>query len=174
VPNQSIVSVAYYNGYVYAGSTIGGGKATTPTATEAKLVKLNVATGAYTTYSMPVSSQGITALTLGPDNKIWGLSEGYVFAFNPTTNTFDYHAQKFTDVNYATGSQITQDGSLVPGRPGSNLIFGTIKNHFFKIDTSTNTVTTIYNGVNDFRNATSDGYGNIYFKMNNDLFRWAY
>ncbi len=174
VPNQSIVSVAYYNGYVYAGSTIGGGKDTTPKATEAKLVKMNVATGAYTTYSMPVSSQGITALALGPDNKIWGLSEGYVFAFNPTTNAFDYHVQSFTDVTYGTGSQITQDGSLVQGRPGSNLIFGTIKNHFFKIDTSTNTVTNIYNGVNNFRNATSDGYGNIYFKMNNDLFRWAY
>lgn len=174
VPNQSIVSVAYHNGYVYAGSTIGGGKNTTPVATEAKLVKMNVATGAYTTYTMPVSSQGITALTVGPDNKIWGLSEGYLFIFNPTTNAFDYHVQKFTDVSYTSTTQITRDGSLVLGRAGSNTMFGTIKNHFFKIDTATKAVTTLYNGASAVNSASTDEYGNVYFSSGNNLFRWAY
>lgn len=174
VPNQSIISVAYHNGYVYGGSSIAGGKNTTPTATEAKLVKLNVATGAYTTYSMPVSSQAITALAVGPDNKIWGLSEGYLFIFNPATNTIEYHAQKFTDVSYGPTAAVEKDGSLVLGRAGSNKIFGTIKTHLFEIDTTTKAVTILYNGVDNFRNATSDGYGNIYFNMGNQLFRWAY
>ncbi|GAA3404911.1 hypothetical protein ACFFNY_27855 [Paenibacillus hodogayensis] len=174
VPNQSVVSVTYLNGYVYAGSTIGGGKNTTPTATEAKLVKLNVATGAYTTYTMPVSSQGITALTVGPDNKIWGLSEGYLFVFNPATNTVEYHVQKFTDVSYTTSSQITRDGSLVMGTAGSNKMFGTIKNHFFSIDTTTKTVTTHYTGTGAVNSAAADSYGNIYFSSGNTLFRWAY
>ncbi|PYI53903.1 hypothetical protein [Paenibacillus flagellatus] len=174
VPNQSIVSVAYLDGYVYAGSTIGGGKNTTPTATEAKLVKMNVATGAYTTFSMPVSSQGVTALAVGPDNKIWGLSEGYLFVFNPATDTFEYNAQKFTDVSYAPGSQITRDGSLVMGRTGSNAMFGTIKNHFFRIDTTTKTVTTLFNGASAVNSATADDYGHIYFSSGNTLYRWAY
>ncbi|WP_127584425.1 hypothetical protein [Paenibacillus koleovorans] len=174
VPNQSIVSVAYLNGYVYAGSTIGGGKNTTPVATEAKLVKLNVATGAYTTYTMPVSSQGITALTVGPDNKIWGLSEGYLFVFNPATNTVEYHVQKFTDVSYTSTTQITRDGSLVMGRPGSNKMFGTIKTRFFSIDTTTKAVTTHFTASTAVNSASLDYYGNVYFSNGNDLYRWAY
>lgn len=173
VPNQSIISVAYHNGYVYAGSSIAGGKNTTPKETEAKLVKLNIATGAYTTYTMPVSSQAITALIVGSDKKIWGLSEGYLFIFNPATNTIEYHEQKFSNVSYGPTAAVEKDGSLVLGRAGSNAIFGTIKTHLFKIDTTTKNVTILYNGVNDFRNATADSYGNIYFNMGYQLFRWV-
>ncbi|WP_409342378.1 carbohydrate binding domain-containing protein [Paenibacillus sp. MBLB4367] len=173
VPNQSIISSAYLNGYAYGGSSIAGGKNTTPTETQAKLVKLNVATGAYTTYSLPFSSPAITALIAGTDGKIWGLANGYLFIFNPATNTIEYYAQKFTDVNYGT-APIEKDGSLVLGRAGSNKIYGTIKTHLFEIDTTTRNVTILYNGVNNFENATADGYGNIYFNMGNQLFRWAY
>ncbi|MDF2670541.1 MAG: hypothetical protein K0R67_2847, partial [Paenibacillus sp.] len=119
-------------------------------------------------------SQGITALTVGPDNKIWGLSEGYLFIFNPTTNAFDYHVQKFTDVSYTSTTQITRDGSLVLGRAGSNTMFGTIKNHFFKIDTATKTVTTLYSGASAVNSASTDEYGNVYFSSGNNMFRWAY
>jgi hypothetical protein len=174
VPNQSIISTAYLNGYAYGGSSIAGGKNTTPTETQAKLVKLNVATGASTSYSLPFSSTAITALIAGTDGKIWGLAAGYLFIFNPATNTFDYYANKFTDVVYGPGTVVEKGASLVQGRAGSNKIFGTIKTHLFEIDTTTKDVTILYNGVSTFENATSDGYGNIYFNMGNQLFRWAY
>lgn len=172
VNDQSVISLAYYGGKVYGGTTVRGGYSTTPTTTAAKLFVYDPATGTDTEYSLPVS--GIKAVTelIVVDNKIWGFADGYLLVFNPATNTFEYFQQKYTDVSYPNGTY--RDADLVEVAKDPNYVYGTIKNtYLFKINKSTKAVTNILTTGADM--LTDDLYGNLYYKKNNtELWRYSF
>ncbi|MBB6571262.1 hypothetical protein [Kribbella sandramycini] len=86
VTDQSIASILPVGSSLWAGSAIEGGQGTEPRATEARLIKVDPATGAVSKNVVPVpGAASINELTIGPDGNIWGLADGTVFVANKTT-----------------------------------------------------------------------------------------
>ncbi len=93
IENQSITGIAYKDGILYAGSSIEGGLGSTPTASEAKIIMVDEATGKVlkeTSLNIPGLSSAvkfISDLSFGADGLLWGSTgtDGTVFALNPDT-----------------------------------------------------------------------------------------
>ncbi|GGD52408.1 hypothetical protein [Paenibacillus nasutitermitis] len=168
ISNQSITALAYYNGKVFGGTSIWGGLGSTPTATAAKFFVYDVASDTAAQYTLPVSGMdAITSIIVGPDNKLWGMAEGYLFVFDPATNSFDSFQQKFTDVSY--NGNVWRDAELLLSKSGQ--VFGTIKNKYlFRIDASKNIITLVNNGANRI---TEDEFGNLYYFYGTELKRYT-
>jgi hypothetical protein len=173
VNDQSVIALAYYGGKVYGGTTVRGGYATTPTTTAAKVFVYDPATGTDTEYSLPVANIKAVTEMIVVGNKIWGFADGYLFVFNPATNSFEYFTQKFTDVTYGTAGTY-RDADLVMVDKDPNYIYGTIKNKYlFKINISTKAVTNILTTGADM--LTADSHGNLYYKKDGTtLWRYAF
>ncbi|MFS8610600.1 MAG: hypothetical protein FWJ68_03570 [Planifilum fulgidum] len=99
VPNQSVISLAYKDGKVYAGTSIYGGDASVPVEKEAKLFVWDVATGKKIRETVPVPGEtAIGALLVGPDGNIWGFAQGTLFIYDPKTGKVIYRGEKFPDL----------------------------------------------------------------------------
>lgn len=93
VQDQSIVGIAYKDGKIYASSAVDGGLGSTPTATEAKVIIVDEATGKKIKEVTPkipgISStpKFIGSLSFGPDGLLWAATgiDGTIFAMNPDT-----------------------------------------------------------------------------------------
>ncbi len=176
VNNQSIISLAYKDGYIYGGSSISGGLGIAPSETSAKLLKYNVALGTSTTISLPVSGlAAITSIMVGPDNNIWMMAEGYLFIYNPSTGTFVYNSNLFPSVSYApsASSTVIADATLILGKDG--YVYGVIKGtYLFKIHPTTKVVTTIESTANGKVRLIEDEFRNLYYIGGTDIFRYAF
>lgn len=169
VENQSVISLAYKNGKVYAGTSIYGGIGQDPVEKEAKLFVWDVERGEKTFETVPVPGETvIRALTIGPDGNIWGLAEGTLFIFDPETNMVIYKEDKFSDVQVSFESA-SLDIEATSTRGGAHLdlgkdgyIYGTADGKFFKIHPYTKNVT-VLREQESFRLA-QDRMGNFYFK----------
>jgi hypothetical protein len=179
VNDQSIISLAYENGKLYGGSTIRPGYSSTPTQTEAKLFRYDPATNAkLNEYSFPVAGiKSASELTI-VDGKIWGLADGYLFIFNPVTNTFEYFQEKFTGHSYSGGTYV--QGTLLTVSKDPNNVYGTIvspsgSKTLFKVNKSTKAVTSIATPTGAADKLTADEYGNLYYKgTETELWRYAF
>ncbi|SEM94093.1 Ig-like domain-containing protein [Lihuaxuella thermophila] len=169
VQNQSVVSLAYKNGKVYAGTSIYGGIGQDPVEQEAKLFVWDVDRGEKTFETVPVPGETvIRALTVGPDGNIWGLAEGTLFIFDPETNTVIYKEDKFPQIQVSFESAAA-DVEAASTRGGAHLelgkdgyLYGTADGKFFKINPYTKHVT-VLREQESFRLAR-DWMGNFYFK----------
>ncbi len=174
ITDQSIIALAYYDGLLYGGSTIRGGYSSTPTQTEAKLFIYDPITGAKTAeYSLPgEGGRKLTAITelVVVDGKLWGMAEGYLFIFDPESQTFEYFEEKFPDVQHPEGTY--RDADLVIVDKDPNSIYGTIGNKYlFKINKDDKAITIIKSDGADM--LTADRDGNLYYK-HNDTELWRY
>lgn len=86
VPDQTITTIAAKNNRIWVGTSIEGGDATTPKATEAVLFefdpKSNKKIAEYSPLVKGIPLR-ISGLTVGPDGMLWGISDGILFQFDP-------------------------------------------------------------------------------------------
>ncbi|GAA0943691.1 hypothetical protein [Nonomuraea longicatena] len=179
IPDQSIVALAYHNGRVYGGSSIRGALGTTSArATATRFFVFDPATGAVAHQALPAAIAGkstITDLTV-VDGKIWGFAEGALFVFDPDTSRFLHVSEKFADVNPAYESSAQwRDADLRTVAKDPAHVYGTVGDRLFKIAKSNYALTTI---VQKPANRALDGLatddlGNIYYKIDGRLFRYA-
>ncbi|WP_127581566.1 hypothetical protein [Paenibacillus koleovorans] len=176
VNNQSVISLAYKDGYIYGGSSVSGGLGAAPTESSAKLFKYNIAAGTTTPISLPVSGlAAVTSVIVGPDNNIWMMAEGYLFIYNPSTGTFAYNSNLFPSVTYnpTAASTIILDASLVNAKDG--YVYGVIKGtYFFKIHPTTKAVTTLESTANGKVRLIEDEFRNLYYIGGTDIYRYAF
>ncbi|HEX6684251.1 MAG TPA: hypothetical protein VF062_15715 [Candidatus Limnocylindrales bacterium] len=173
VADQSVISLAYYNGKVYGGTTTrnGLGVDTAPRASAAKLFVYDPATGAKTEYALPATPRPLSAITALAviDGRIWGFAEGFLFIFNPATNTFSTNpVEKFSDVSYQFGSW--RDAKLITTPRDTGSVYGTIGSYLFKISKSTLAVTKLVTTGAD--GMALDEYGNLYYYNASTLYRY--
>lgn len=173
VPAQSIVSLAYLDGTVYGGSMIWGGLGSTPTATDAKLLIYDVATGKSEQVALPDPGlRSVLGLTVGPDHRIWMIAEDHLLIFDPSTKRFVEDKKVFPELNIPASTRIeASDATLVTGPDGA--VYGTIHNaYLFKIDPRTHVPTIVRSAA--VHGLTTDEYGNLYYiKDNLELWRYA-
>lgn len=168
VNDQSVLSLAYLNGKIYGGTGIWGGFGATPTQSTGKLFEFDMSTGQKVREITPVSGKkAVTALMVGPSNKIWGVAEGYLFIYNPSTNSVEYTGQLHSTTY---NSNVYRDASLELGKDG--YVYCTSGGKMFRINPSTQSVTTILSSGAYL--LEQDDFGNLYYKSGTELFRYAY
>ncbi len=169
VPNQSIISLAYKDGLVYAGTTVYGGLGTSgPTETNAKLFIFDPLTKQKVYETTPaIGRKGVTGLSVGPDGMIWGVAEDFIFKFNPATRQFDYRVAKLR--RYAANTTTWAWAFLHPGTDGN--MYGTSRGQFFMMKPETNEFVILDGSRGNYLNR--DAFGNFYFSDSSDLWKYT-
>jgi streptogramin lyase len=86
VPDQTIATLAVKDKHVWVGTSIEGGDATSPKASKAVLFEFDPKTNKKLAEYNPLVDGiplRISGLTVGPDGKLWGVSDGILFQFDP-------------------------------------------------------------------------------------------
>lgn len=165
IPNQSITGLAYRDGKIFLSSGIYGGLGIDPAEQSAKIAVYDIAqqrlTGT-TVLKLPQTSQNITFigdLEIGPDNLLWGVSSGALFALNPDTLEL-VKSKSYESMYY--GRQ---------WRPfriffDNGYLYATIRNIIYVIDPDTMKAKKVLKGYNENAPVTelvkgNDGY--LYF-----------
>lgn len=134
VPNQNVLSLAYLNGKVYAGTSVWGAYgAPAPTEKEAMLFVWDVAKAEKVLEAVPIPGRlGITALAVGSDGNIWGYDEGMLFAYDPSKQEVVFTKQITSHRHTGT---TWKDATLISATDGS--IYGVARGLFFQIKPQT-------------------------------------
>lgn len=153
VPDQSVLSLVYKDGIVYGGSSVYGGQGGTPAASEAVLFMWDVQKKEKVFEVVPVpGKKSITALHIGPDGNIWGLSNGALFVFDPEQRKVIYSKDEFPA---AAGRWI--DGSMETGSDGN--VYATVGGNFFKVNADTKEMTVL---ATEVQKVAQDDFGHFY------------
>ncbi|MFC3770529.1 cohesin domain-containing protein [Paenibacillus sp. GCM10012303] len=106
VQNQSIVGLAYKDGYIYGSTTIHGGLGTTATERSAKMFVWDVANERKVTeFTLDIPGLSnppmISGLSVGPDGNIWGGVNGILFKMDPESYDILNYKNMYPDIaNY--------------------------------------------------------------------------
>ncbi|WP_309122188.1 OmpL47-type beta-barrel domain-containing protein [Paenibacillus sp.] len=168
VPNQSVISLTFKDGLLYAGTTVYGGLGTSgPTETNAKLFVFDPATKRKVFETIPATGRkGVTGLTVGPDGNVWGVAEDYIFKLNPDTRRFDYRAAKLRRY----GSSTTWAWAFLhPGEDGN--LYGTSRGQFFMVKPETNEYVLLDGSKGNYLNR--DAFGSFYFSDSSELWKYT-
>jgi len=106
VKNQSIVGLAYKDGYIYGSTTVHGGLGVTATEKSAKMFVWDVANKRKVKeISLEDKIPGlnnppmISGLTVGPDGNIWGSVNGILFKMDPVSHDILKSKNMYPDIN---------------------------------------------------------------------------
>lgn len=169
IQDQSIVSLSYLDSTVIGGTSIWGGLGIQPTQTQAKLFGWNLTTKTKTFEITPLNdAKAITALMVGPNGKIWGMGDGTLFIFNPTTNQVDSTHQLFQVSQTIKNSTVWRNASLILHPTGR--IFGLAYGELFELDPLTKVKTTLATGGGSC--LTLGINGELYFHRGLNLWRY--
>jgi hypothetical protein len=164
--DQSVVSVLYSNGVVYAGTLAWGGLGAKPTQPRARLITWDTRTGRTTATPVPVHAASLQGLIVGPGGNIWMMAQNWLLIYSPKSRTFVYQRQLFKDLAYprlpltATNRVTAYDAALAVGADGK--VYGTLHGrYFFRLDSHKSGPKVLYRG--SVSGLTKDAYGNLYF-----------
>lgn len=160
LPELSIVTLVYRDGKLYGGTNVWGGLGIKPARTEAELLVFDVFTEEARGIPLPVPGlKAITALAFGTDGLLWGMAEGYIFAFDRANETYVHLAHLFPELLYGEQS-IWRDAALRFGKDGA--LYGTVQGlHLFRYDTATFTLQRLVEDGARF--LAEDREGRLYF-----------
>ncbi len=166
IKNQSPTALVDVNGKIWGGTSISGGLGVAPSEKEARLFTWNMKTKKVDFETIPLPGNiSITALIYGPDQNLWGYSDGYIFSYNIQQNKVIF-IHKIDDF-IKKRSHIWIDGKLILHANGK--IYGTGGNRFFVIEPATKKVEILYQGVGLL---AMDDNGVLYFRKEADLFSY--
>lgn len=164
--DQSVVSLLYSNGVVYAGTLAWGGLGARPTQPRARLITWDIRTGRTTSTPVPVHAASLEGLVAGPGGNVWMMAQNWLLVYSPTSGRFVYQRKLFAGLSYptppltATNRISAYDAALEVGADGK--VYGTLHGrYFFRLDSHKAAPTVLYRG--SVSGLTKDAYGNLYF-----------
>ena len=163
VQDQAITSLTYKDGILYGGTTVWGGIGAVPTTTDAKFFAFDVKTKTKL-FEMIIAegTRTITTVEVGPDGRIWGMSEGYIFKYNPETGEVEYNKEVFPEIDFSTADHSNPKlygAQLIAGNDG--YMYGNTTGKFFRVNPVTMEVEILRNSSSVF--IAKDFLSNIYF-----------
>jgi hypothetical protein len=176
VPDQSVVSLAYAGGRLFGGTSTRGALGVDPVyapGASATLFSIDPATGAVSLHPLPLTApKAVTALA-EVDGELWGLAGGSLFTLDPAQPGTITAKRLFADPDYAAKPSLAwRDGVLLTVDQDPGYVYGTLGDQVFRIDRSTKTATVLLT-VAGMEGLTADGFGNLYYKINERLYRFA-
>ncbi|WP_329519193.1 hypothetical protein [Spirillospora sp. NBC_01491] len=168
VPTQSIVGLTYRDGVVYGTTSVWGGNGIDAKEPDAKLVAVDVATGAVRYTAVPVPGErAISGLTTDDKGHVWGFSTCTVFEFDPATRQ-TLRSAKYCDYAWDKVHHVWRDSFLFFDARDGNL-YGKAQAKVFKIDRDTLAYTQLARPISVLTQAPS---GDLYMTRESNFFRW--
>ncbi|MGW0195207.1 hypothetical protein [Nonomuraea sp. NPDC003201] len=176
VPDQAVVSLAYAGGKVFGGTSTRGALGVDPVyapGASATLFSYDPATGTVRTHPLPLTApKAVTALA-AVDGELWGLAGGSLFTLDPARPEAITVKRLFADPDYTAKPSVAwRDGVLLTVPQDPARVYGTAGDQIFAIDRSTKAVTVLRTEAG-MEGLTADRFGNLYYKINERLFRLA-
>jgi WD40 repeat protein len=164
-PDQSVISLAYLNGKIYAGTSIYGGSGASPATSEGKLLIWDIETGRIEREMVPVPGvTAVIALTAGKDGRIWGLAQNHLFIYDPAEQKIVYEKPIFDPYEvkiFGAELKTAENGT----------IYGTVLGKLFRIDPKSKQLSVIKeNGVSSL---AIDRDENVYYASDSQLYRYT-
>jgi hypothetical protein len=161
VDDQSPVSLVYKNGKIFGGTTVWGGLGSNKTKTKAEVFVWDTATSSMITHFVPIptgnSKSVISALVDGPDGKIWGVADGWIFKIDPSTNTV---TDSFVIEEFSYTNTSWKAAELVNG--GDGFVYATIRGRLYRISSTDNSFIKLDHDGDLY--LAKDNYGDLYFR----------
>lgn len=160
--DQALFALAAGKGEVYIGTTDHGDGV--DATGDAQLLVFNEASHTVTYQTVPVpGSQWIDSLATAGNGMVYGTTlEGQWFTFDPATHTVTNQG------SFPLGT-VT---ALATGPDGD--VYGLTQSALFRIDPSTNTITTLATpGGDNYRTIAFDSSGRVYFASGASVMRWT-
>jgi len=167
VKDEGIVSLAYFNGLIYGGTTIDGGLGTKdPAEKSGKFFVFDPQNKKKILETVPnEEARSVTGLLAGPDGLIWGVADDMLFKFDPAQGKIVFAKKYFGKLK----KTVWANASLKIGKDG--YVYGTNRDQlFFKVDPKTMELTVIKENAGHY--LVEDDQGNFY--MANDSYLWRY
>ncbi|KWX69708.1 hypothetical protein [Paenibacillus jilunlii] len=166
LPQQSIVSLAAGEELLFAGGSVWGGLGIAPERKEASLMIWEVNSRRKVWEGVPVPGEkAISALALDDEGKVWGLTAGRLFLFNPVTLKTEQTIQVLP-VDWEAMTHFWRGGCELLYR--ESILYGVAMNLLFKYDVRLNQLEVL---DEDARLLAIDGEGGLYFARTTALYR---
>ncbi|MFT4414443.1 WD40 repeat domain-containing protein [Fredinandcohnia humi] len=162
IPNHSIVSLTYHDGYVYGGTSIFANQKASKYP--AKFFRFPVDNPTKKEIiPLPINGNLVTGMITGPDGQIWGMINGTLFAYDPATQSY-----RWTEVLPKISGRF-MNAKLLFGIDGQ--LYATVEGMLTKVDPATLQVEILkYTGAYDL---AQDYLGNLYFRDQADLWKYS-
>ncbi|RBQ16865.1 hypothetical protein DP939_27755 [Spongiactinospora rosea] len=127
VKDQSIMSLAYRNGVLYAGTSVYGGYGAAETQTDARLIAWDVKKGRELWEKTPVPGERtVSSLSFDRQGRLWGATAGVVFRYDDDGR---FTSRRYTPYNWPQDGGYAladlafrkRDGQLYGSMPGVGL-----------------------------------------------------
>lgn len=166
IPNQSVVTLAYRDGMIYAGTSTWGGLGIERTERDAKLFIWDVKLNEKIFETVPIAGkQGLSGFRFGSDGNLWGWAEGDRFVFDPAMREIIFKSAEFkTD---GPPRHYWRGGFMLPEKDGA--FFGMNMGSLYRIDVKTRKLDVLAKG--DLELLTRDESGNLYFTQKEQMYR---
>ncbi|MGZ9583359.1 hypothetical protein [Paenibacillus marinisediminis] len=170
VENQSILGLAYWNGYVFGSSSVWGGLGNPPVEGPAKIFVWDVENKRKIAEFVPHIPDAVQQplmigeLSLGPDGLIWGADDGTLFAIDPET----YQVVK-SKVVYPTAYAYSKWRPICVRWGKNGLLYTTLARRITILDPHTLEHRTFTDDI--VGHIAIDAEHRIYFNRSNKLFR---
>lgn len=170
VENQSILGLAYWNGYVFGSSSVWGGLGSPPVEGPAKIFVWDVENKRKIAEFVPAlpgtapEPLMIGGLSVGPDGLIWGVDDGTIFAIDPET----YQVVK-SKIIYPTAYAYSKWRPICLHWGKDGLLYTSLARRITIIDPSTLEHRTFTDDI--VGHIAVDAKHRIYFNRNHKLFR---
>jgi len=169
VYNQSVIALCYSNGFVYGGSSVYGGLGCPPSEQEGKLFIWDVNAKRKVWEGVPVEGErAVTALTVDGIGKIWGMTSGHLFKFNPISQSFEHVYRLFKPIDWDSIEQFWR-GVYIQYDDSSGLIYGNCIDKLFQFNIRTEQLQVLATGVSLFGR---DEKGTMYAVKDTELYQF--
>jgi hypothetical protein len=161
LPNLSIIALLYRDGLLYGGTTVYGGLGISPDPnTEAELLVYDIALREAKGIPFPVRGlKALTAIVFDKDGLLWGMAEGYLFSYNPASESFVTFERLFPEVDNSKKA-VWRDAALLFGKDGA--LYGTIHDRYlFRYEPDTSQCTLLVEDGAKF--LAQDRLGRLYY-----------
>lgn len=162
IPNQGVVTFAYKDGILYAGSTIYGGLGIDSTEKEAVLFEWDIKASKIRKQLVPVKERRcISGLRFAPDGTLWGWADGTLFIYDTDKQEVVYTHDEF-DATKMFRHQWRGNSMSVPI---NGKFYGCAYGKIFELDIETKKLTVLAGGGFEVITSTPDG---TVFAVNKD------
>lgn len=162
IPEQSIISFAKHNGYIYGGTSIFSNHSASKYT--AKLFRFPIDNPSKKEIiPLPVNSSLVTGLIHGPYETIWGMANGTLFVYNPEDDSI-----RWKEI-LPTVSGRLKNAKMVVGKDG--YVYATLEGKLLQIDPISLKHTVLKDS--EAYDLAQDYNGDLYFRNQADLWKYS-
>ncbi|GGG26436.1 WD40 repeat domain-containing protein [Paenibacillus abyssi] len=169
IPGQSVVALCYHNGFVYGGTSVYGGLGITPTEKDGKLFVWDASAKQKIWEGVPVQGErAVSALTVDGSGKVWGMTTGHLFRFDPVSRRFEMVVEIFPPLNWEERTHFWRGGFL--HYDPSGVIYGNCIDKLFQFDIATHRLEVLETDVALFARGLN---GEFYVTKESELYKYV-